>query len=206
MCTVPLGVGRTEATVPSMDSSDEITRLLKAWQVGEEGAVDQLLSRLYEHLREQAHLHLRKERAGHTLDTTGLVHEAYLRLAAGGEIEIVDRSHFLALASRAMRRVLVDYARARRAAKRGGGERGLPLREELVADDDVEKLIELDDALGRLEASHPRPAKALELHYFAGLTLDEAGDVLGVSAPTVMRDLRFAEAWLAARWNATKAQ
>ena len=113
-----------------------------------------------------------------------------------------DRAHFLAMASRQMRRILIDYAHQRKALKRGGGAQKEVLDEELLIPEEmVETLLELDDALQRLAVLYPRQSKAVELHYFGGLTLEEAGEVLGVSAPTVMRDLRFAQAWLANEWS-----
>lgn len=186
-----------------MATSDDITRMLNRWAAGDERALDELLPRVYDELKDAAHARLRRERRSHTLNTTGLVHEAYLRLINVDEVEFQDRSHFLALASRMMRRILVDYARARAAEKRGGDTPKLPLREELIPDERIERFLDLDDALARLEKSHPRPARAVELHYFGGLTLEDAGEVLEVSAPTVMRDLRFAEAWLKREFRGT---
>lgn len=183
-----------------MSDSHDITRMLRQWTAG--AAVDnELIPLLYEQLKQLAHARLSRERRDHTLGTTGLVHEAYLRLAKAENLQIQDRAHFLSLASSMMRRILVDYARARSAEKRGGGAGKLPLREELIPADRIETILELDDALARLEEVYPRPGQAVELHYFGGLTLEEAGEVLGVSAATVMRDLRFAEAWLRRRWT-----
>ena len=148
------------------------------------------------------HARLRGERADHTLNTTALVHEAYLKLIDIHRVQWRDRAHFLAMASRMMRRVLIDYALKRKAQKRGGGAYKVELEEaQLIPDDYAETLLELNDALRRMERSRPRPSQAVELRYFGGLTLEEAGEVLGVSPQTVMRDLRFAEAWLAREWG-----
>jgi RNA polymerase sigma factor (TIGR02999 family) len=152
---------------------------------------------------------MRRERPEHSLDTSGLVHEAYIRLIEGGGVDWQDRAHFFAVAARAMRRILIDHAKERRALKRGGalvrvdldsarlGEAGFASQE------DPDSLLALNDALGRLEQLSPRQAKAVELRYFGGLTLEEAAQVLGTSAPTVMRDLRFAQAWLARELEST---
>ena len=149
-------------------------------------------------LRRMARYRLRSERDDHTLNTTALVHEAYLRLVDGEKVQWNDRTHFLALASRMMRRILIDYANRRRTAKRGGGQPHVELDEfRLVPDERVEALLELDEALQRLEVQHPRPGQAIAHCYFGGLTNEEAAEVLGVSRATIERDLRFARAWLA---------
>jgi RNA polymerase sigma factor (TIGR02999 family) len=176
---------------------------LRRWRNGDARAFDELLPRVYAELRQLAHARLRRERPDHTLSATALVHEAYLRLAAAGPVDWQDRAHFFAVASRAMRRILVDYAKERGAQKRGGDMVRVAFDPEqlarlLVVDDpDPDALVALDGALARLEVEHPRHARAIELRYFGGLTLDEMGSVLEVSAPTAMRDLRFAQAWLA---------
>lgn len=180
--------------------------MLLQWSAGDQEAFDRLLPILYDQLKLLARAHLRGERTGHTLNATAIVHEAYLRLINADQVQWQDRAHFLAMASRTMRRVLVDYARGRNAAKRGGGAHAVELEDHLVADETVASLLELDDALSRLEASYPRQSRAVELHYFGGLTLEEAGAVLGVSPPTVMRDLRFAEAWLAREWSGERPE
>lgn len=180
----------------------DVTHMLLRWGEGDEQALDRLLPVLYDELRRLAHARLRGERAGHTLGTTGLVHEAYLRLVDVDQVQWKDRAHFLAMASRTMRRVLTDYARSRKAQKRGGGAPEETLHEErLMPEADAMRLLEMDDALQRLEAAFPRKGKAMELRYFGGLTLEETAEVLGVSPPTVMRDVRFAEAWLARAWG-----
>jgi RNA polymerase sigma factor (TIGR02999 family) len=187
----------------SLTRMTDVTQMLRRWREGDQEAMDRVLPVVYEELRRLARARLRGERAGHTLGTTGLVHEAYLRLAEGGGADWRDRAHFFAVASTAMRRVLLDHARQRRTEKRCGGRVRVELDPSrlgeagVAADSDPETLLALDAALTRLEGAHPRSAKAVELRYFAGLTLEEAAGVLDVSAPTVLRDLRFAQAWLA---------
>jgi RNA polymerase sigma factor (TIGR02999 family) len=188
------------------DSSD-LTVFLRQWRDGDEAALDHLLPRVYGQLRAIARARLRAERPDHTLDTTGLVHEAYLKLADGVPPDWKDRAHFYAVASTAMRRVLIDHAKQRRAAKRGGDRVRVDFDAAMLGDaaatasNDPAALLALDEALQRLATTHPRHARAIELRYFGGLTLDEAAEVLGTSAPTVMRDVRFAEAWLARELN-----
>lgn len=181
--------------------SEDVTQMLIRWSEGDEEALETLLPHLYDRLKRMARARLRGERPDHTLGTTALVHEAYLRLVDIDQIDWQDRAHFLAVASTTMRRVLVDYARRRTTQKRGGSAEALPLDEQLVPDDRTRTVLELDDALDRLAETHERPSKAMELYYFAGLTLEEAGEVLGVSAATAMRDVRFAKAWLAKEWD-----
>lgn len=185
------------------DPTDDVTADLRRWSSGDESALHVLLPRVYGHLALLAHGRLRAERPDHTLETAALVHEVYLRLAASSPTEWRDRAHFFAQVSRMMRHVLVDHARERLAMKRGGDLVRVDfetanLADLLVAEDTGhDALIALDDALGQLEAENPRQAKAIELRFFGGLTLEEVGESLGVSAPTAMRDLRFAQAWLA---------
>jgi RNA polymerase sigma factor (TIGR02999 family) len=189
--------------VASSDESD-ITKLLRSWSGGDRAALDQVAAVVYDELKRLAHDRLRGERPDHTLNTTGLVHEAYVRLVDVERVEWTDRNHFLSMASRMMRRVLVDHARRRNAAKRGGG--GAVTLEDvhlLVTAELADTVLELDEAIRRLEEEHARPAKAVELHYFGGLTQHEVGEVLEVSQPTVARDLRFAVAWLARAWGAS---
>lgn len=158
----------------------------------------ELVSALYERLHAMAAAVLRSERPDHTLSATALVHEAYLRMPKGGEVEWQDRGHFMALACRVMRRVLVDHARRRSAAKRGGGER-VTLRDDYAAlPDRTLEILSLDEALSRLEALDERQARVVEMRFFSGLDVEEIGRVLGVSVATVKRDWRFARAWLLA--------
>lgn len=178
----------------------DVTQLLHRWRGGDEAALSRLLPVLYDELRRAARAHLRRERDDHTLGTSGLVHEAYLRLLGVDGIDWQDRAHFLAMASRTMRRVLVDWAKARNAAKRGGGAAHVPLDEGLLSDSEAETVLDLDDALSRLRESAPRQARAAEMRYFGGLSNAEAAAALDVSVATVERDLRFARAWLAHAW------
>lgn len=144
-----------------------------------------------------AHRHLGREREGHTLDTTALVHEAYLKLARLDRVRWQTRTHFLAFAAQAMRRVLVDYAVRRNAEKRGGRRERVPLSPVMVAvDDRVEDLLALDDALERLRALDERQCRVVECRFFAGMSVEETAEVLGVSAATVKRDWTHARAWL----------
>lgn len=179
-------------------ATNEITSFLRQWSDGDPAGLDRLVPLVYEQLRLIAHERLRDERPGHTLNTTALVHEAYLRLVDVRETGFRDRAHFLAMASRVMRRVLVDYARSRNAAKRGTGVVPAPLEEALLVPEAVMGVVEeLDEALQRLEAVDERAARIIEHRYFGGLTLQETAEVLGVSLSTVKGDLRFARAWLA---------
>ena len=190
----------------AMETSDDVTALLLRWSGGDEQARDALLPLVYDELRRLARYRLRSERDDHTLNTTALVHEAFLRLVDGRRVQWNDRAHFLAIASRTMRRILIDYANRRRTAKRGGGAVHASFDEaRLVPDDRVEALLELDDALSRLEAEHPRPGQAIAHCYFGGLTNEEAAAVLGVSRATIERDLRFARAWLASELERERA-
>ena len=181
-----------------MTAPSRITQLLRRWGEGDSEAFDQLIPLVYERMRQLAHQRLRSE-PGASLNTTALVHEVYLKLVDSPEPDVRDRGHFLGLASRVMRHLLVDHARARMAAKRGGGITPTELDEALwVADEDVDAITELDDALKRLELLDARQSRILEQRYFGGLTLEEIAAALDISLATVKRDLRSARAWLAA--------
>ena len=181
------------ASVPS-----DVTDLLKRWSAGDERARDQLIPLVYERLRELAHVRLRCAPPENSLNTTGLVHEAYIRLVDAPHLDLPDRAHFLALASEVMRNLLVDRARTRMAAKRGGGQTPLELNETLfVADDDLVNVTELDEALSRLQAVSPRQALLLQHRYFGGLSLEESATAVATSLATAKRELRSARAWLA---------
>jgi RNA polymerase sigma factor (TIGR02999 family) len=176
----------------------EVTRLLQQWTAGDAHARDQLIPLVYDRLRRLAHQRLLAAPGESSLNTTGLVHEAYLRLVDASGVDLPDRAHFLALASRIMRNLLVDRVRARMAAKRGGGKAALELQEAFwISEQDGTAVTELDEALTRLKALSPRQSQLLEYRYFGGLTLEETAAVLGVSLATVKRELRFARAWLA---------
>ncbi len=173
----------------------EVTTLLRAWRDGDEAARDRLIERVYSELKRIAGAHMRGERRAQTIEVTGLVHEAFLRLADQKRVDWRDRVHFFGLASTCMRRVLVDRARARSAAKRN--PEGFVLTEEGAgAATSLEELLDLDRALERLAASHPRLAQVVEMRYFAGLELAEIAEVLRISERTVKRDWAFARAWL----------
>jgi RNA polymerase sigma factor (TIGR02999 family) len=176
----------------------EVTGLLKRWSAGDERARDQLIPLVYQRLRELAHQRLRGAPAENSLNTTGLVHEAYIRLVDAPRVDLPDRAHFLALASEVMRNLLVDRARARLAAKRGGGQTPLELDETLwVSDENSESVTELDEALTRLQTLSPRQSLLLQHRYFGGLSLEESATAIGVSLATAKRELRSARAWLA---------
>ena len=180
-----------------MPLSDDITDLLRRWGEGDAAALDQLFPIMYDRMRQLAHQRLRTEPDG-SLNTTALVHEAYLKLVDSPRVNLRDRGHFLGLASRVMRHLLVDHARARNAAKRGLGAAPVPLEDAAwLADDRAETIAELDQALQRLEAIDERRTRILEQHYFGGLTLEETAEALNISLATVKRELRSARAWLA---------
>lgn len=177
-------------------SEGEITALLAAFRDGDRGALDRLLPLVYTDLRERAHYQLARRRPGDTLSTTALVHETYLKLIGSAKQSYADRVHFFAVASRAMRQILVDYARRRTAAKRDGG-RAVSLDAEMVADPQrAQELIALDEALAQLEQLDERLAKTVELRFFGGLSVEETAEALGVSPRTVKRDWRTARAFL----------
>jgi RNA polymerase sigma factor (TIGR02999 family) len=179
-----------------------VTVLLREWRAGDRGALDRALPLVYDELHRLAEVFLRGERPGHTFSATDLVSEAYVRLGSAQPDAWNDRVHFFALAARAMRQLLVDHARRRTAAKRGGGERPITFDEERVGPERPEALLRLDDALEALAAEDPRKAQVVELHYFGGLTQVEIAEALDLHANTVARDLRFAQAWLQRRMSA----
>lgn len=176
----------------------DITDLLRRWSAGDTEALDRLIPVVYDRLRQLAHQRLRSEPGECSLDTTGLVHEAYLRLVNSPNPDLRDHGHFLTLASRVMRNLLVDHARARKAAKRGGGEPVVDLDPMMrISQTSIDAFADLDEALGRLEAMDARQSQILELRYFGGLSLEETASALAISLATVKRDLRSARAWLA---------
>jgi RNA polymerase sigma factor (TIGR02999 family) len=175
----------------------DATTLLLAWRRGDEAALGELIAIVYQELRRMAHRYLAGQRPGHTLQTTALVHETYLQLVDCRQIRWQDRSHFLAVTARLMRRILVDYARARTAEKRGGPVRPLALDESLdFASPRSAGLVALDDSLQSLAAIDPRKSEVVELKFFGGLEAREIAEVLGVSQPTVLRDWKLAKVWL----------
>ena len=174
-----------------------VTGLLVAWRGGDAGALDRLLPLVYAELRRVAHRYMRDERPNHPLQTTALVHEAYLRLIDVTRVDWQSRNHFFAVSAQMMRRILVEAARRRDAGKRGGDASHVALDEAFVpAADRGADLLALDEALEHLATLAPRKARVVELRYFAGLSVKETADVLGVSVETVMRDWRMAKLWL----------
>jgi len=178
-------------------SPGAVTELLRAWGDGDDGALERLTPLVEAELRRLARGYMRRERGGHTLQTTALVNEAFLRLTDARRIRWQDRAHFLAISARLMRRVLVDHARARGYLKRGGGAQRVTLNEWLAATPaPALDVVALDRALSALAAVDPRKAQVIELRFFGGLTVEEAAEVLGVSPDTVKRDWRLAKLWL----------
>jgi RNA polymerase sigma factor (TIGR02999 family) len=188
--------GRRSASSPKTPT--EITQLLLDWTQGDETALEELLPLVFEELRRQASGYLRRERSGHTLQPTALVNEVYLRLIDQKRVRWKNRAHFFGVAAQLMRRILVDHARARHADKRGGPGEELPLDEALDTpiETDVD-LLALDDALAALSQLDSRQARVVELRFFAGMTIEETAEVLGVTHATVERDWRSAKAYLA---------
>ena len=177
--------------------SDGITRLLNAWQDGDAAARDQLFVVVYDELRRRASAQLRRERQGHTLRPTALVHEAYLRLLGQDRVKWQNRAQFFALAAKMMRRILVNHAEAHRAAKRGGGAQKLSLDDAISFFDEQHlDLLELNEALERLSLLDERQGRIIELRFFGGLTVDEAAGVLEISPATVKREWDMAKTWL----------
>jgi RNA polymerase sigma factor (TIGR02999 family) len=175
----------------------QVTKLLQGWRLGDAKAADELLPLVYDELRRLAHHHLRNERSDHTLHSTALVHEAYLRLVGQDLPEWEGRTHFFAIAAQLMRQILVDYARRHRASKRGSGVRMLTLDDAMgVAQRKDVDVIALDDALHALAEIDPRQSRVVELRFFAGLSLEETSEVMGVATATVQRDWTAARAWL----------
>lgn len=176
---------------------NEITRLLKDWSGGDPTALDQLMPLVYEELHRLAHQHMRREQPGHMLQTSALINEAYLRLVDQPQIRWESRTHFFGIAARLMRRILVDEARKRKSAKRGGRAIQVSLVEGTNgAQEQAANVVALDDALESLEAIDARQSEIVELRFFGGLSIEETAEVLKVSPGTVMRDWTFARAWL----------
>lgn len=183
-----------------MQKPTDVTEILVEWTDGDPEALNRLIPLVYHRLKQPAHARLQQERRDHTLNTTALVHEAYVRLVKVDQIRWTDRAHFFALASRLMRQLLVDYGKRRRALKRGGGYTHVPVEEDLLTqDEDADRVVELDEHLLELEKDYPRQARVIEHKFFGGLTIAEIAAVLEVSHATVERDLRFARTWLANR-------
>jgi RNA polymerase sigma factor (TIGR02999 family) len=178
-------------------SPQDVTQWLIAWSQGDQAALDRLMPLVYDELHRMAKRHMARQQPGHTLQTTALIHEAYLRLVGQPAKQWQNRAHFFAVAAQAMRHVLVDYARSRGYQKRGGGARAVSLDEAaIVSHERAAELIALDEALTDLAALHPRQSQVVELRFFGGLSVEETAEVLKVSPDTVMRDWRMAKAWL----------
>ena len=176
---------------------NEITALLSDLNADDDSPVDAVIPLIYRDLHERAHRFLRQERASHTLNTTALVHEAYLKLVGQKNVEWQNRAHFYGVASIVMRRILINYAKHKQAAKRGGGVAPETFLEDFVIREErSDVLLALDEALNRLAGLNERQGKIVELRYFGGMTHDEIAEVLSVSTPTVRRDWRIARAWL----------
>ena len=182
---------------PQVSDAHSVTLLLEQWNHGDREALDKLMPLIYEELRKMAKRYMSQQNPGHTLQTTALIHEAYLRMVKQKEKHFQNRAHFFAVAAQAMRHILVDYARARYAGKRGGGVRPVSLEEAaLVSPERAGELVAFDEALKELEELSQRQSRVVELRYFGGLSVDETATVLRVSPETVMRDWTMAKTWL----------
>jgi len=181
-----------------MNTSHDVTELLLEWSKGKGNALDELLPLVYRELQKIAHRYLSRERSSNTLQTTALVHEAFLKLVDQNRVEWQNRAHFFGVAAQAMRRILVDNARQRLADKRGSGAEKISLEEGVidVSDEKASDLVELDAALQRLSEIDEQKSRLVELRYFGGLSIEETAEVLGVSIATVNRQWRVAKAWL----------
>lgn len=179
-----------------MPENRDVTQLLLDWSRGDEASLEELLPLVYDELRQLAHAQMRRERQGHTLQTTAVVHEAYLRLVDQRRVSFRGRAHFFGAAARVMRRLLVDHARRRLAEKRGGGAKAALNEAFAMAPSRATELVALDDALADLERLDSRQCRIVELRYFAGLTLEETAAATGVSPTTVKREWSVARAWL----------
>jgi len=178
-------------------STEEVTQLLLDSSAGDKEALDRLMPVVYQELRRLAHHYMRHERAGHTLQTTALVNEVYLRLIDYRKMDLHNRTHFFAMAAQVMRRVLIDHARSRNVAKRGGRADKISLDEAaIVSEERSAELIAVDDALMELEAWDARKSKIVALRFFGGLSIEETAEVLEISPTTVQREWRSAKAWL----------
>jgi len=187
-------------------SKQEITVLLRAWGNGDKRALDKLTPFVYGELRRVARRYMARERPGQTLQTTALVHEVYLRLVDVKHVGWQDRAHFFAVCARMMRRILTDIARSRRHLKRGGGASHILLEEALVASRERGRdLVAVDEALNALAALDARKSQVVELRFFGGLSVEETAEVLKISPETVMRDWKFAKAWLARELSEEKS-
>jgi len=190
----------------ALDTTSEITLMLKAWSGGDQTAREKLLSAVYDELRQIASQCLRRERPHHTLQSTALVHEAYLKLVNLSEVSWQDRAHFFAVAAQVMRHILVDYARHQGAEKRGGGLEKLSLDEAVsfTSERDLD-LLALDEALAQLASFDPQQSQVVELRFFGGLSIEETAAVMGLSTATIKREWTLAKAWLHQRLSGGSA-
>jgi len=188
----------------SQPSPHDVTRLLRAWSRGDQEALDKLIPLVYDQLHQLARHYMAGERPGHTLQTTALVNEAYLRLVDARQVNWQSRTHFFAIAAELMRRILVEFARNRRRQKRGAGATLVSLNEELRQPAETADLVALDDALRALAEIDARKSRVVELRFFGGLSVEEAAEVLKVSPETVMRDWKLAKVWLLHEMRAEK--
>jgi RNA polymerase sigma factor (TIGR02999 family) len=181
-----------------MASADQVTQLLREWSEGDQAALEKLTPLLYEELHRMAHRYMRRERADHSLQTTALINEAYLRLVRWKDIRWQNRAQFFGVSARLMRQILVDFARSRKYAKRGGGATMLVALDHAaeVSHDRAREIVALDDALRDLSVIDPRKSQIVELRFFGGLSVEETGKVLKISSRTVLREWDLAKAWL----------
>jgi RNA polymerase sigma factor (TIGR02999 family) len=183
-------------------SAHEITQLLRRWSAGDSDALEKLTPLVFRELHRLAVHYIGREKSDHTLQATGLVNEAYIRLIDWNNVQWQNRSHFFGVSAQVMRRVLVDYARSRLYAKRGGGAQQVPLDETLAASDaNLATVLDVDRALARLAAIDPRTAQVVELRYFGGFSVEETAEILGISPITVIRSWNFTKAWLLRELN-----
>jgi len=185
----------------------EITQLLTRWSGGDKAALDELIPLVYPELRRLARMYMGRENSAHTLQTSALINEAYLRLVNQQDVEWQNRAHFFAVAAQVMRHILVDHARKYRYSKRGGGAEHVPLDElAVVCDERAAELIALDDALNRLAIMDPRKSQIIELRFFGGLTVEETAEAMKLAPITIMREWRAAKAWLGRETLGTTGQ
>src|SRR5215470_4635615 len=190
-----------------MSSSQEITRLLQGWSDGDEQALEKLTPLLYRELHRMAHRYMRQERPGHTLQTTALINEAYLRLISWKNVRWQNRAQFFGVSAQLMRKILVDFARSRNYAKRGAGGHVISLDDvPVVSRDRARDILALDDALQRLADIDPRKSQIVELRFFGGLSLEETAEVLKVSSRTIRREWDLAKTWISRQMSAETAR
>ena len=187
--------------MPGDSPNEDVTRLLRSPDPPTPADRDELLRLVYEQLRRIAQQRMAEERGDHTLQATALVHEAWLRLAGARDVEWRGRAHFFAAAAEAMRRILVEHARKRGAAKRGGGRRAISDVVDLAREENLADAVMIDELISRLESENAEAARVVRLRFFAGLSLEETAEILGVSLPTVSRRWTYARAWMASRWE-----